>query len=737
MSTACGDAAGGEETDTNKKEEGKKERTEERQTVGFANVLMKILLAGSAPGISPDVVAALASFVSNVAHGSNPDEENDVNLMRQLLRELLVLAKNAVKPADGMESKLTISMTDLLRTLAHEMMTEDTKPDLEYTATQRDLGLQSMGIVCDMLRDDEERKKFFSAYSTAEAMSKTFKWGIFVIEEMLKWSREDMHDFLERTFPQTSFALTCMVWPMLFDGDRLYAGLAAGARVCGSKVITYGIFDVAKKVLMASRTRPRLAALQKTFAVVVAMARSNEDIKESDVETELNALENRVVERMHDRSTDDTSAMCKILMEETANWFEEAMTLSSNDGFNVLYHAFTSRVLTIGNVRSDVKELWEKDLKEGNCDTFVSLWEAAAFLVNAAACSESDVPTACSEPAVRGMCMTTAVQIVLGGLVGNCQAGQLINGPFVINDKAGFAAARVSARLPRVLCDPTRLVGSVVGDDRIRTRGRVVGNTLTLKALLEDAERGVRVQHERTELVHNRLIAALVNHSIRENLRRWVPPMVSCVLSQGSKDLRRMHMVQLQKTPGIESDSNGFSHLVQRRRVKEEEDDDEDDGSTNHQNVEKPSRDVNGNSVAATFLFCLSGFSLVKTVEELAPDGKLKSTTVECCEEFRKQLVSLADYVFDPSVLKRSHKIADNMHEVRAIFEQQRAFVRAYSEVIQGTPTMWEGLQLDFCAVPTMDDGKSRKRRSSKSPSAKKHQRVATPADAFDSPRAA
>jgi hypothetical protein len=692
--------------------EGQDQNDEINQHIDNADVMLKLLLMCGVPGVPPGDCDDFTSLVCRLICGGVAEDygngTSDAATFREYVDGVCNVLDAAINPRaideKGMlHSNLNIAMADMMRTSTFCLLSGDIEARKEYTRDRRSPENQKKGELWRIIRSPRITPENRMAYATAEAMTENFDDGVQALKALKDRNEEELLEFVNTSIPHLVRNLECMAFPILFDGQRLRAGITIAAKLFGEEELDYGVDFMARHVLNANASAISLFRLQATFCAFLAMARvyiigvKDDGWMElmyiiDDFVTEMdNELKSKLKE---EGSRRDAPGSITAAFACIATWFE--MAVHDDNAYRVVQSAFQSPVLVLGEACSKLTRCWQAFRQENQVPDAVNLWTAVQFLV-----------TARKEMYGTSMPISTAVHIVLSGLVGNCVTADDIPGPFILCHSCKEFAAVYYKKLPKVKFTlPEYESYDAEGRVKSPTRdgSRECKETQIIKTILDKGR--VRGQHEKGRLVETRLAASLPFLSIKEALMRDLPKGVSASTSEGRKDLRRLHIKYLQTLPGSKHawclHLDQGSYLIERKRTG-------DDGRTTSDNVEKPWRDILGGSLISTLYHPLAGEAFMLTLEDIVDGyGKFESNTNACVEVFASKMEQVANIVFDPAhALYGAPDHLEGREHAHRIFSQQRALVKAVCEIIRTqTGALWEAMQLTFSmhAAKTDDD---------------------------------
>ena len=681
------------------------------QHIDNADVMLKLLLMCGVPGVPPCDCDDFTSLVCRLMCGGEAEDygdgTSDAATFRDYVEGVCTVLHTAINPRaldeKGMlHSDLNIAMADMMRTSTFCLLSGDIEARKEYTRDRRSPENQKKGELWRILRSPRITPENRMAYATAEAMTENFDDGVQALEALKDRNEEELLEFVNTSIPHLVRNLECMAFPILFDGQRLRAGITIAAKLFGKSRRHYGVDFIARHVLNANASAISLFRLQATFCAFLAMARVYIiGVKEDGwrelmdiIDAFVTEMDNELKSKLKEEgSRRDAPGSITAAFACIATWFE--MAVHDDMAYRVVQSAFQSPVLVLGEACSGLTRRWQAFCQENQVSA-VNLWTAVQFLV-----------TARKEMYGTSMPISTAVHIVLSGLVGNCVTATDIPGPFILCDSCKEFAAVYYKKLPKVKFTlPEYESYDAEGRVKSPTRdgSRECKETQIIKTILDKGR--VRGQHEKGRLVETRLSASLPFLAMKEGLMRDLPNGVSASTSEGRKDLRRLHIKYLQTLPACKHTwclhVDQGSYLIERKRTG-------DDGRTTSDNVEKPWRDILGGSLISTLYHPLAGEAFMLTLEDIVDDyGKFESNTNACVEVFASKMERVANIVFDPA--HALHGAPDRLegreHALR-IFAQQRALAKAVCKIISmQTGALWEAMQLTFSmhAAKTDDD---------------------------------
>lgn len=671
------------------------------QHIDNADVMLKLLLMCGVPSVCPGDCDDFTSLVCRLMCGGAAEEyddgTSDAAIFRDYVKSVCTVLHAAINPTaideKGMlHSDLNIAMTDMMRTSTFCLLSGDIEARKEYTRDRRSPENQKKGELWLILRSPRITPENRMAYATAEAMTENFDDGVQALEALKDRNEHELLEFVNTSIPHLVRNLECMAFPILFDGQRLCAGITIAANLFGKSPQHYGVDFIARHVLNANASAISLFRLQATFCAFLAMARVYIiDVKENGwrelmdiIDAFVTEMDNELKSKLKEEgSRRDAPGSITAALACIATWFE--MAVHDDMAYRVVQSAFQSPVLVLGKACSELTRRWQAFCQENKVGA-VNLWTAVQFLV-----------TARNEMYHTSMPISTAVHIVLSGLVGNCVTPTGIHGPFILCDSCKELAAVYYNKLPKVKFTlPTRDSYDAEGRLKTPTRdgSRECKETQIIRTILEKGR--VRGQHEKGRLVETRLSASLPFLTIKEGLMRDLPDGVSASTSEGRKDLRRLHIKYLQTLPACKHTwslhVDQGSYLIERKRTG-------DDGRTTSDNVEKPWRDILGGSLISTLYHPIAGEAFMLTLEDMVDGyGKFESNTNACVEVFASKMERVANIVFDPAhaLHGASDRLEGREHAYR-IFAQQRALAKAVCKIISmQTGALWEAMQLTF-----------------------------------------
>lgn len=668
------------------------------QSIDNADVMLKLAMAVGIPGLSAEIGEAFTGLICCFVCGARAEHHDggsDAAILRMHLQDLCRVLSEAIEPprdAEAQHRPLCMATVDLLRTSAF-CLAKCEGTDLEYTRNRRSEEVyQQRGRLWHILRNPNISHGQRQAYATAEAMHHNHREGLAALQALSERSDEELNSFMNSACRNLCSNLECMCVPILFDGQRLRAGLEIASTLFGAHEGSFGVDFIANHFMNASGSLMSLVRVQTSACVLMAMAKIHPSVESdakrdallSAIDTFLETLREALEAKLGQHRRDAPGSVAGVL-ECVANWFESA--LHDDDSYRIIKSAFQAPVLVLGECSALLKRLW----REFRCTHgvgAVNLWTAVQFVCTARAKIHG-----------TGMCISTAVHVVLSGVVGNCVCGEECCGPFMLNQPTKLVAVVYYRRLPKVVYKLPRCSGAE--ESPVADRGNDCKETRIIKELL--ALGTVRAQHQKSASIsETRLWASLLMLSMRESLTRNLPSHVSAAPSEGRKDLRRLWILYLQTLPYMKHSrcqhADAGSCLIERCRKG-------DNGRTTRDNVEKPWRDVLGGSVIATLLYPVAGEAFMYAIENLAEDGKFTSTTNNCVDEFAHYMRRFANTTFDPkkAMASVSHR-AEGHEYTSVVFAQQRAFVHAYCNAIKHTGALWEAMQLTFSTHGPRDD---------------------------------
>lgn len=670
----------------------------DNESLSWSDVMLKLLLMCGTPGIPAKNCACFTSLACGFICGLDAkdfgDGTSDAATVRDFLKHACNVLEAAINPAVGSKSNLNIAMTDMMRTANSCLLSNNIEMCKEYTRERRSDGYRR-GKLWQMLRSPLITTQHNMAYATAEAMSKNFKNGLEMLRQLKELYEPDLLEFVNCAKPHLVTHLESMVLPVMFDGQRLYAGMTIAATLFGTGENRYGVEFMAQHVFNASASTISLFRIQMTFCSFLAMSSVATFTAKEDGWEEVIVIIENLVHRMDEHLKSKNSEECSrrdvpgsITEAFTciADWFE--MALHNDTMYRVLHYAFQAPVLVLGETNERTKTLW-KEFCAANKVEKVNLWTAVHFLV-----------TARDEMYSTSMPISTAIHIVVAGLVGNCVANEHIRGVFVLNGSCKHIASSFYKKLPDIkfeLPDPRRTYKCPIRDG-----SRNCKQTAITERILREGS--VRTKHPKGNLITTRLGASFCYLSMKEALMRDLKNGVSASPCEGRKDLRRIWIAYMMTLPCCKYSwcyhPDQGSYLIERKRSG-------DDGCTTKDNVEKPWRDILGGSLIATLYQPIAGEAFMLTLENIGEvNGNFKSNTNACVQLFVSKMHEVSNMIFNQKhALYGSPERIEGREYADRIFSQQLALVGAMCKILNmQTGCLWEALQLAFSMHATRYD---------------------------------
>lgn len=669
--------------------------------INNADVLLKLVNIAGTPNLKAQDCDDFSGLVCRLLCGGiaegYEDNTSDAATLRDYIDTVCDVLDDAVNPSTNGNtinpvSTLSVAMVDMMRTSSFCLMGDDIEARKEYTRGRCSIQNQQKGELWRILRSQRITPENRQAYSIAESMSANFTDGIDALRQLHQSGDEYLIHYINNAAPHLVRNLECMLFPTLFDGQRLFAGISIAARFFGVSSKSYGVNFMARHVLNANSSLISLFRVQATFCAFLAMARIHiVEEKDDDWEHLIEAIDT-LVDDMDialkskfgaEGSRRDAPASIAAAFACIASWFDRAV--QDDVLYRILQSAFKAPVLVLGEACPALCRRWSECCRDNSLSA-VSMWTAVQFLI-----------TSRREMHASVMPISTAVHVILAGVVGNCVAAFDINGPFILSNDAKLYTSVYYKKLPRVnfsLPDFDTFMDGGVCKNPTRDGSRDCKDTKIIKMILDKGR--VRGQHEKGRLVETRLCASLPFLSIKEALMRDLPKGVSASPSEGRKDLRRLYIKYLQTLPSCKHrrshNQDQGSYMTARRRSGET-------GQTTSDNVEKPWRDIIGGSIISTFLSPLAGEAFMYTLEAIVDDqGKFTSNTNKCVQLFAENLNMVSGVVFDPETAMQGapDRLEGRDYALR-ILSHQRAFSNAFCKLINmESGALWEALQLTF-----------------------------------------
>jgi hypothetical protein len=683
-------------------ENSKHQNDEINEHIDNADVMLKLMLMCGVPDVAASDCDDYSSLVCRLMCGHEAtdygDGTSDAAVIRDFVKCVCDVLGSAINPDATNEqammrhTDLNIAMADMMRTATLCLLPGDIQARREYTRSRRSSESQKNGELWNLIRGGFVTPESHTAYVTAEAMSENFDCGVRALEALQTRSEDELLMFVNTSIPHLKQNLECMAFATLFDGQRLRAGITIAARIYGRSEGDYGVNFVARHLLNANQSAISLYRVQTTFCAFLAMANVHiisamgdgwsqhmgiPEVVQFPFTKMLEALQSTINE---DGARRETAASITYAVECIADWFE--MAVHDDAAYYVVHSAFQSPVLVLGEACETLVSKWQAFCVDQNVKA-VNLWTAAQFLI-----------TARMEMDDTSMPISTAVHVVLSGLVGNLMSFSGITGPFVLCYSCTVATARFYKGLPKVdFKIPESDVYGPDGRSKSPTRNgsRDCKATKITKSIR--AKGHVRSQHEKGRLVDTRLSASFPFLSIKEALMRDLPEGVSASTTEGRKDLRRIYIKYLQTNPSCKHTwclhTDHASYLIERKRTG-------DDGRTTSKNVQNPWRDVLGASILGTLYHPIAGEAFVRTLDEL--DESFESNTNACVDTFAIWMEFVSDLWFSPEyAMYEAPDRLEGREYANRIFAQQRSLVRAICKVIKmDTGTLWDAMQQIF-----------------------------------------
>mgnify|MGYP006081620247 CR=1 FL=1 len=409
------------------------------QCINNAALMLSLCGMCGVPGVASEECDEFSSFICRLMCGevacTYEDGTSDAAIIRAFVESVCGVLEAAIHPTTLddkgiLSSNLNMAMTDLMRTAAFCLISGDIDARKEYTRERRSPESQKNGELWQLVRGPSITAESRMAYATAEAMADNFENGVEALSALALWSDDELLNFVNMSIRHLVRHLECISVPILFDGQRLFAGITIATKLFGNDKNHYGTDFMAQHVLNANSTSISLFRIQATFCAFLAMAKNyitgdDDDAAASDL---LQIIEDFVIDMdkalkskiKEDSSRRDSPGSITAIFACIAKWFEMAM--HDDMAYRVVQSAFQSPVLVLGEACLDITNRWN-DFCLQNEVSEVNLWTAVQFVI-----------TSRKEMYGTSMPISNAVHVVLSGLVGNCVSPAEINGKqFVSN----------------------------------------------------------------------------------------------------------------------------------------------------------------------------------------------------------------------------------------------------------------------------------------------------------------
>jgi hypothetical protein len=411
------------------------------QNVDHAALLSSLVLAVGDAGVCNESAGlAFNETFARYAHGDCA-EQRDVEGLRAMLKGTHEAALDALSgDTANSDAKLTVCLVNLCLT-AQSALTGNWTSSCQNGS--RGLQAQSESNVCSILRDEESTKDELLSYVLGERTSVSLCAGTAMLKEASEKTDEELMQMLVGARVHMRHWATCWVLPMLFDGQRQFAGTRFAETLFGGGAGAYGDRNIAAHALGAGPTMASLQRLQHGVCVLGAafQVAAWEELLEADARSgaprrpmheALAGLTKHALWKMGDRLVSkvgeglwaevrarggqkrwrggarkgERAAPLRkqqtdvvVLMERVCAWVDSALhdpVRCDSNRLAALERAMRARVFAAGRLSPATRAHWKEYTRLLGGRKEVGLWTAVDFLSGAAA-------------AVAGVCVPAPV----------------------------------------------------------------------------------------------------------------------------------------------------------------------------------------------------------------------------------------------------------------------------------------------------------------------------------------
>jgi hypothetical protein len=668
--------------------------------IEWAEILYALLLyTGTDEKVAED---EYNGFCARIAVGDYP-LGSDVDVLQAKVDSLLSVAESILTEG-RYPAKLDMRLYTVLRTAAQVFSTGSRQR--EYGAEVKSPDLQLNSQLLDLVVRDPIATGDYDAYHMADFIDERFlRKGRDGLARLAGMFRQEKLNLLCGAREALAGYMNMDVVPGMLDGQMLNGAHALCFDLFGDGGHSYGHSSIAPLYFSSASNRDALrrtlysmcalAGMSRSGMLVecfyqtrkggiddsVAYARLGSSHEWQETESLIGAIrEVFAARRAAHTLTTDTNASISAFCRAFADWFDGCT--HDDARFQALMRAFSASCVTIGKVPAGLRALWDVYTATAGVRC-LCLWGAAEFLCSAAL-------------SLKGIVLPLHVgyMCALSGAIGaSCHRG--INGPMVFTPAASVMIRQVYSEIGDLAVADARATDKVP-----KYTPGVCGYSIPIRDMIK--ENAVRLQNNKTALTECHVRACLVHLSRTEGWRSLVAGFgrsLACIPSERNKQGRRIFMRAIMAGPFV-AGSDCFhpsgQHFLASQRDAEHA---------------YKYNDIMGGALVVAIFYPIASKALKEAVHvkflaahsavEAAEEGRKEEVkkqfthpTVECLDEFLRQLSDLAAVVFDPQTrLQRADKAKAPriLHRAWAelVFRQQLCFIQSFSDAVRGAPTVF------------------------------------------------